>query len=193
MNDKQKTCCFSGHKPSKLPFGCDKGHPDCLPLKVSLIVEVDKMRENGVTSFLMGMAQEIDMIAAEIVLDIKQAYPEDNIRLTAVVPSGGQAERWTGRYRDRYFDILSKADEVITLQERDTDGRIQERDRYMVKASSYLITVCNGAKGGIKYTVDYAIRKGLDVIIINPDTLKREHIPASKPLLSFSDRFLRLE
>jgi len=191
MNDKQKTCCFSGHRPCKLSFGYNEEDLYCLRLQVSLINEVDKMQKNGVTTFLTGMAQGVDIIAAEIVLDIKRAYPDDNIRLVSVVPYEGQANRWTMEYRERYFDILSKADEVITLQKRYTDTCMQERNRYMVNSSSHLIAVYNGTKGGTKYTVDYAIKKGLDVIIINPDTLKREYIQASKPLLTVYNRFIR--
>ena len=187
MTDKQKTCCFTGHRPNKLSFGDDEDSPHCLRLKVGLIGEVDKMRKEGVTTFLTGMAQGIDLIAAELVLDVKRAYPDDQIRLVAVVPYEGQANEWTEKYRERYFTVLSKADEVVTLHNRYTDTCMQERNRYMVDASSHLIAVYNGARGGAKYTVDYAIKKGLDVVIINSDTLQREHIPPSKPLLPFTD------
>ncbi|GEM_PF-5269138 len=61
----------------------------------------------------------------------------------------------------------------------------------MVNASSRLIAVCNGTKGGTKYTVDYAMKKGLDVIVINPDTLKRDHIPSAKPFAPFTNWFSR--
>jgi len=40
MTDKQKTRCFTGHRPDKLPFGYDEESPDCLRLKVSLIGEM---------------------------------------------------------------------------------------------------------------------------------------------------------
>lgn len=181
MTDKQKICCLSGHRPNKLSFGYDEGHPDCLRLKVSLMNETDKMRRNGVTAFLTGMAQGIDLIAAGVVLDIRRAYPADHIRLVAVVSYEGQADRWSAGYRERYYHILSKADEVLILQKRYSDTCMQERNRYMVDASRHLIAVYNGAGGGTKCTVDYAIKKGLDVVLIHPDTLKREHLPPSRP------------
>jgi uncharacterized phage-like protein YoqJ len=166
----------------KLPFGFYEDSPDCLRLKVRLYYEVDQMREAGVTTFLTGMAQGIDMLTAEIVLDIKLTYSYDDVRLVAVVPYEGQADRWSKVYRDRYFHILAKADEVVTLNARYTDDCMLKRNRYMVDASSHLIAVYNGSGGGTKYTVDYAIKKGLDVIVINPDTLKREHFPPARPL-----------
>ena len=159
MNDKQKTCRFSGHRPGKLSFGYDEGHPDCLRLKVKLFGEVDNMRKSGVTTFLAGMAQGIDLISAEIVLDIKRTYPDDNIRLISVVPYKGQPDRWSAEYRERYFTVLSKADQAAILQKRYTDTCMQERNRYMVHLSSHLIAVYNGTKGGTQHTVDYAIKK----------------------------------
>ena len=70
MEDKRITCCFTGHRPAKLSFGYDEESPDCLRLKVRLLSLIDKMRMKGVTSFLSGMAQGVDIIAAEAVIDI---------------------------------------------------------------------------------------------------------------------------
>jgi uncharacterized phage-like protein YoqJ len=183
MEYKHKTCCFTGHCPAKLSFEYDEESPECLRLKVSLLSLIDEMRMKGVTNFLSGMAQGVDIIAAEAVLDIRRTYPQDKIRLVAAVPYEGQADRWSEAYRERYFNILAVADEVITLQHRYTDRCMLDRDRYMVDASGYMIAVYNGSKGGTKYTVDYAIGKGLDITIINPETLTRENITPSKQIL----------
>jgi uncharacterized phage-like protein YoqJ len=180
MEDKRKTCCFTGHRPAKLSFGYDEESPDCLRLRVRLLSLIDEMRMKGVTSFLSGMAQGVDILAAEAVIDIRRTYPQDKIRLIAAVPYEGQADKWSEAYRERYFNILAKADEVITLQRRYTDHCMLDRDHYMVDASAYMIAVYNGSKGGTKYTVDYAISKGLDITIINPDTLARENISPPK-------------
>jgi uncharacterized phage-like protein YoqJ len=191
MTGKQNTCCFTGHRPQKLSFGYGEGHPDCRRLKVRLIGEIDRMRKNGVTAFMTGMAQGVDLIAAELVLDLRRAYPEDCIRLVAVLPYEGQADRWNEQYRERYFTVLSEADDVIPLQKRYTGDCMQKRNRYLVDAAAHLIAVCAGIKGGTKDAVDYAVHKGLEVVIINPDTLEREHFPAARPSESVTRRFLR--
>jgi uncharacterized phage-like protein YoqJ len=181
MTDKENTCCFTGHRPQKLTFGYDEGHPDCRRLKVRLIGEIDRMRKNGVTGFMPGMAQGVDLIAAELVLDLRRAYPEDRIRLVAVLPYEGQADRWSGQSRERYFTVLSEADGVITLQSRYSGDCMQKRNRYLVDHSAHLIAVYNGTRGGTEYTVDYALQKGLEVVVPDPDTPGREQIPASRP------------
>jgi uncharacterized phage-like protein YoqJ len=176
MYDREKTCCIFGHRPKKLPLMYDEQSPDCRRLKMLLYSEVDKMREIGVTTFLIGMAPGVDIFAAKIVLDIRRDYPDDNIRLVAVLPFEGQADRWAEIYRARYFRILAKADEVVTLQTRYTDDCLLEHNRYMLNSSSHLIAVYNGSEGGTKYTVDRAVEEEMDVVIINPDTMKREHL-----------------
>lgn len=172
---KQKTCCFTGHRPTKLHYGYDEEHPDCVQLKVKLAVEIEQMRKNGVTTFLSGMAQGTDIWCAEIVLDLKRSYPSEEIRLVAILPYEGQADRWSDEYRERYFNILAKTDDVVTLQARYSKDCMHKRNRYMVDSSAHLIAVYSGERGGTQYTVDYAIQKGLDVVAINPSTLMREH------------------
>ena len=171
MNDSSKTCCFTGHRPSKLPFGYDEEHPDCLRLKVMLLCEIDRLRGEGINVFLSGMAQGVDIFAAEAVLDIRKAYPE--VRLVAVVPFEGQADRWSPEYRERYFSILAGADEVITLRTRYAEGCLRERNRTMVDAASHLVAVWGGGAGRTKQTVEYARKKGLRVTVIDPVTMKR--------------------
>jgi uncharacterized phage-like protein YoqJ len=188
MNDRQNSCCISGHRPKKLPFRDYEDGPDCRRLMMLLASEVDKMLENGVTSFLTGMAPGTDIIAARIVLEKRRDHSADDIRLIAVVPYEGQADQWPEIYRERYFRILSLADEVVTLYTRKTDTCIREVCRYMVDACDHLIAVYNGSEGGTQYTIDYAAEKGRDIVVINPDTLKREHITPSEPLLSVPEK-----
>lgn len=173
MRQKQNACCFSGHRPTKLPYGYDEEHPNCLALKLKLAVEIEQMRKKGVTTFLIGMAQGPDIWCAEIVLDLKQAYPDTEIKLIAVLPFEGQADRWHEEYRERYFNILARADDVVTLQAHYTKGCMQKRNRYLVDSSAHMIAVYNGQKGGTQFTVDYAVQKGLDIVIFNPDALER--------------------
>jgi len=40
-----------------------------------------------------------------------------------------------------------------------------------------MIAVFNGHEGGTKYTVDYAARKGIHVVIIDPTDMIKKEIP----------------
>ena len=173
-------CCFSGHRPTKLPYGYDEEHPNCITLKLKLASEIEQMRKKGVTTFLTGMAQGPDIWCAELVLDLKHAYPDAEIQLIAVLPFEGQADRWHEAYRERYFSILARADDVFTLQAQYTKGCMQRRNRYLVDSSAHMIAVYSGKRGATQFTVDYAVQKGLDIVILNPDTLEQAR-PGEKP------------
>lgn len=181
-NARSRTCCFTGHRPQKLPFGYDEEHEDCLLLKMKLVVEIEAMRKNGVTTFVSGMSVGVDIWAAGIALDLKQAYPDAGIRLVAAVPFEEQANRWSEPWRERYFSILKQADETVTLRARYARGCMHERNRYMVDRSAHMIAVFNGHEGGTEYTVNYAIQKGIHAVVLNPDDMTKKEIP---PLQDF--------
>jgi len=182
INIRKYTCCFTGHRPQKLPWGYDEEWEDCIRLKLKLACEIEAMRRKGVTTFISGMAIGVDMWAAEIVLDLKRAYPQDAIRLVAAIPFEGQANKWSNEYRERYFDILAQADEEITVHTHYTQSCMHERNRYMVDNSAHMIAVFNGEKGGTANTLKYAEAKGLNIVIINPDDLSRDEKPLYRGL-----------
>jgi len=105
---------------------------DCLLLKMKLLAEIEEMRKKGVAAFISGMAMGVDIWAAEMVLDLKQAYPTEGIQLVAVIPFEEQASRLNEAWRERYFRILTQVDETVLLHNRYTKGCMHERNRYMV-------------------------------------------------------------
>jgi uncharacterized phage-like protein YoqJ len=179
---KKNTCCFTGHRPLKFPWGYDEEWEDCVKLKLKLACEIEAMRQKGVTNFISGMAVGVDMWAAEIVLDLKSAYPQDTIKLIAAIPYEGQANKWSVEYRERYFDILAQADQEVIFQEHYTKNCMHERNRFMVDNSAYMIAVFNGDKGGTANTLHYAESKGLNIVIINPNDLSRDEKPLYRGL-----------
>ena len=73
------TCAFTGHRPSSYKFGYDEEHPDCCKLKALITIQIVSLIENGVTTFLSGMALGADIWGAEIVLACKKQYPQKGI------------------------------------------------------------------------------------------------------------------
>lgn len=62
--------------------------------------------EHGITRFMTGMAVGFDMLEAEVVLSMKGLCPD--IKLMAVVPYSGQAERFSDYNHRRYDALLAK-------------------------------------------------------------------------------------
>ena len=87
-----KTCAFTGHRPKGLGYPESDGRCTALKEKLrSLIIRM--IEEEGVTHFISGMAQGVDMYAAEIVLELKKQHPQ--ITLECAIPYEGR--RYGGR------------------------------------------------------------------------------------------------
>ncbi len=85
---ERKTCAFTGHRPSKLPWGYDETAEGCVLLKAALATQITALVDSGITDFLSGMAQGIDQICAELVLAQREKNPV--LRLHCILPCMGQ-------------------------------------------------------------------------------------------------------
>ncbi len=170
MNNKKQTACFTGHRPQKLSWGFNENDVGCLAMKEITKIEIQNAIINyGITHFISGMAIGFDIIAAELVLELKKDYPF--ITLECAIPCKEQDKLWREQQKLRYKNILSQADKVTYVSDRPYfDGCMQQRNKYMIDNSSVLIALFNGKAGGTKQTVDYAKEKGLKVEIINTNS-----------------------
>lgn len=62
MRARPISCCFSGHRPAKLPWGEDEDDPRCRALKAWLRDALDAAYEAGYRHFICGMAQGLSLI-----------------------------------------------------------------------------------------------------------------------------------
>ena len=160
------TCCFTGHRPKSLPCGYNEEHPACLKIKTQLRRMISGLIEKkNVTHFISGMAQGVDMWAAEIVLEYREEFPD--IILEAAIPCKSQTSGWNVKYKDRYDHLLSLCDKVTILQKYYTHDCMMKRNRYMVDNSDYIVAVWNGNMSGTEKTIKYAVQQGKPVYCIN--------------------------
>ena len=119
---------------------------------------------NGIRNFISGFAIGFDMMAAEVVVSLKQTYPD--ITLTAAVPFKGQSCRFNFYDRKRYDRwLLEMADEVIVLSESYYPRCFLDRDEFMVNNSSMLIGYYDGReKGGTFYTIRKAMAQNIPIV-----------------------------
>ncbi len=153
MAEKEKTCCFSGHRI--IPVG------ERERVKEQLKNIIPELYSGGIDTFLCGGAVGFDMLAAESVLAFKAKMRD--IRLVMALPCINQAEKWSVKQRRDYNRILSAADEVIYLSEEYTKGCMHVRNRFMVGNSAVCVCYCRSASGGTAYTVEQARRLGLKI------------------------------
>jgi len=149
------TCCFTGHRPKKLNLT----EQEIIPL---LEKAIDNAIENGYVTFITGMAEGIDVIAAEIVLQKKEK--NKNLELICALPHPGFSNKRTKSEKLRYEKIIENADFVEIISNTCSRSCYMKRNIYMVDKSSLVIAVFNGEKGGTKNTVDYAVKNGKRVL-----------------------------
>ena len=118
--------------------------------------------KNGQRFFYVGGAIGFDTIAAESVLRLKEEFPD--IVLIVVVPFPQQDKLFNSSYRNRYFNILNMADEVITISDSFSNFAYLKRNDYMISHSSQLIAYWDEISlGGTSYTVRKAYEKKLTI------------------------------
>ena len=144
---ESRTACFTGHR--ELPT-------DDLP-EISKRLEdtLVKMIEQGYRYFGAGGALGFDTLAAQVVLRLRERYPQ--IRLILVLPCLNQTRGWPQADIDAYEEIKRCADKVTYTSEH-----------------YFRVCICYLTKptGGTAYTVNYARRSGLRIInIAGPDSL----------------------
>ncbi len=138
--NKEKICAFTGHRELDEDFCAER------------LLEVIKNAVNeGVFTFLNGLAVGFDLIAAELLLSLKTEYPQ--IKLIACIPCAGQDKYYSKENKIRYRNVLLVADEQVILSDDYYRGCMQVRDKYMAERANRMITYCKKKEGGTAYTV----------------------------------------
>ena len=142
----KKTCAFTGHRTLE---------KDCSYVALKRLIKT--LIQDGIDTFLCGMAIGFDLLAARAVLSLKRKYPF--IKLVACVPCYGQEKYFSERDKKEYADTLKKADESIVLAPAYYNGCMQKRDIYMADRADVMIAYCKKTTGGAAFTVRYFQRK----------------------------------
>lgn len=163
---RETTCCFTGHRPDKLPWGLDESDPRCAAMKRSLTRELESLYRRGFRHFISGMAMGCDLYFAEAALALREKYP--GLSVEGAIPCPTQADRWPGDQRRRWADILARCDLETVVQQQHDRFCMFRRDRYMADRSAAVLAVFDGTPGGTQYTLNYAMEKKLEILLLDP-------------------------
>ena len=117
--------------------------------------------QEGYRHFLCGMAQGCDLYFCEAVLALREQYPE--VTVEAAIPCPTQADAWPEAERRRYRELVAKCDMETMVSDTYSSACMQRRDRYMVDHAMLLIAAFDGTAGGTRYTVEYGVRRGIEI------------------------------
>ena len=159
--DKETTCCFTGHRPNKLPWREDESDPRCLELKAAIAGALEEAYNRGYRHFICGMAQGCDFYFCEAAQTLRDSRP--GVTVEAAIPCEEQAARWSEADRERYFTLVGHCDYETMVQHHYDRSCMLRRNRYMVEHSTLLIAAFDGTLGGTMYTETYAKKKGIEI------------------------------
>ena len=164
MRARPVTCCFSGHRPEKLPWGMNEEDPRCQALKQKIWDAMEAAYQEGYRHFICGMAQGCDFYFCELALELRKKYGD--VTVEAAIPCPSQAERWSAAAKRRWQRLVDLCDYETMVQNHYSTACMQRRNRYMVDHATLLIAAHDGQSGGTRSTIEYALLRGLNTVIL---------------------------
>lgn len=149
-----------------MPWGHDERDARCMEFKFRLRESLEYLICKGYVDFLCGGALGFDLMAAEIVLSLRESYPW--VRLIMVIPFDGQADRWPEDQRRRWLAAIEASDRVIRISHDYDRGVFFRRNHYLVEQADLLLAAFDGQPGGTAGTIAYARRHGVRVARLDP-------------------------
>ncbi len=104
---------------------------------------------DGCDKFYVNCEYGIPLWAAEMVIALKMYNP---VSLHLVIPFEEQCTYWHEEWRDRYFEIHSKADEVILASTHYYSQCYRDAEKIMIRKSD-MILVYGTAPAAVEYAV----------------------------------------
>ena len=120
----------------------------------------------NVVSEIIVLSQGCDLYFCELALALRQRHGD--VSVEAAIPCPTQADGWPRTQQERYRRLVAACDYETLVQSSYSPGCMQRRNRYMVDHAALLLAVHNGQPGGTRRTMEYAMRRGLQIVDIPP-------------------------
>ena len=154
---REHTCCFIGHRTIN----------ETAELREKLSVTIEQLIvDKNVDAFLFGSKSQFNSLCLELVTKLKEKYPHvKRIYVRAEFPF----------INDDYLTYLLKSyDDTYYPEKLHGAGRAAyvERNYEMIRGSKYCIVYYDEShapttrKSGTKIALDYALKKGREVILV---------------------------
>ena len=164
------TCCFTGHRSRDLPFGGDMRKQGMKCLASSLQLLMVEAIADGYKTFISGMSDGIDLICAQLVLELAKSGRYGDLRLVCALPYREQfGEIVTTLDKYKCSVVIDGCDEKVIVSDKADRDRYKKRNQFMVDHSSRIIGVIKEktAGSGTLQTVNMAKRAGLEIKMIS--------------------------
>ena len=132
-----RRCCLLGPPPEWLKRPEDD-------IRVDLENSVMEAVREGLSTFVCSLDRGVGIWGAEIVISLKEQFPDMGLRLVACIPYPGFEEEWDASWQDRYRVLLSLSEYVRVLSPFPSAAARRIRNEWAVTHSARVIAVCAG-------------------------------------------------
>ena len=167
--NKEKSVSFTGYRTSKI-LKTSKDPNVIEEIRQNLKNKIVALYEQGYNTFISGMSEGFDMLAAEVVLRLRTKYPE--MKLISVVPFTGQELSYSNLDKKLYEIIFNNSNEVIYTSERYHDRAFFDRNDFMLDNSTAVLCYYDGQPGGTMYTYNRAVENNMIINNLYEGSLK---------------------
>ncbi len=130
--EKEKTCCIIINDFCGFDF-LQQNSVKKKEKTEKIKEELSRLKAEGVSRFITGCEQGIDLIFAEEVLK------DSSLSLECVCAYEEQAALYSEKERERFFRVLMESSLVIHTSKKRNFGCKTKRDRYMIDKSDYIV------------------------------------------------------
>ncbi|MFR9618757.1 MAG: SLOG family protein [Rikenellaceae bacterium] len=164
MFEKAKTIAFTGNR--KLTSKDGKSEYEIKSILCPKLFDMLEREylENGITTFISGMALGFDLLCAVVVTELKLKYPD--IRLISALPFIEQANKFPTEEKNQYKNLIDQADFTIAIGGYTFSNQAyHDRNDYMLTNASKVIAYHNGKpRSGTGSTIRKATEQGIEVV-----------------------------
>ncbi len=160
---KNQTVAFTGNRTltapkGKIIFNLER------TIRQRLSTLLEECYNEGINTFISGMAIGWDLLCAEEVIKLQSKYPE--VRLIAAVPFAGQEAKYSPSDQQRYHNILNQATSIITISDSDFSNQAyHDRNDFLIANSTKLIAYHNDKpRSGTASTIRKATAQSIEVL-----------------------------
>lgn len=184
---RSQTLCFTGHRQSKITaYRNDRRFERLTLMTVRLMLNryIDIAAEEGYRTFISGLAEGIDLWAADYVIKKREFDPD--IKLVGAMPFLKHGFRHSPLWKKSLAAIETNADYLLTVNpdpdamysyhgNREMKNVYRTRNCFMVDKSSAVIAYCDKDQlyTGTRQTINYAYRTGRKVYCFGPKDVFR--------------------
>lgn len=162
-NQKENSVSFTGYRTSKILKTSPL--PNLLEhVQNDVYLTISKLYQKGYNTFISGMSEGFDLLAAQAVLEFKQNRLD--IHLIAVIPFNGQELRYSDEDKATYKYVCDNADSVVFTSHYYSKDAFFKRNDYLLDNCGMVVCYYDGESGGTMYTYNRAKKRGLPIINI---------------------------